>query len=79
MKTEIIYKSLPIVVEYKYIPAERCVRYENDLSGYPGSSEQIEIYNIYHAGEDITDFIAEISAAWGEIEDLVLEKIHEND
>lgn len=76
MKIEITYKSLPIVVEYKYIPGEKCIKYDNDLSGYPGYPEQIKMCYVFHAGEDITDFIYELPTAWGEIEELILEEIN---
>lgn len=70
-------KELPIEVEYKYIPEERCIRYDEDLGGYPGYPAQVFLGNIFHNKENINKFIDEMDW-WDYIEELVLEEINKS-
>ena len=75
MKMSLIFNKLPIIVEYKHHLEELQIRWDNNMEGYPGYPEYVEILDLYHAGEKITDFIAEMDL-WEDIEKLVLKELH---
>lgn len=68
-------KELPIEVEYEYFAPEPCIRYDEDLAGYPGCSEYLSIRNVFHANVNIYKFINEMDW-WQLIEELVLNEIN---
>ena len=72
MKRTITFKSLEMVVDYHYYPAERCIRYDNNLEGYPGYPSIVLINNVYHAGEEINKFIDEMDW-WSALEEIIKE------
>lgn len=72
MKRTITFKSLEMVVDYHYYPAERCIRYDSNLEGYPGYPSTVLINNVYHAGEEINKFIDEIDW-WSALEEIIKE------
>lgn len=72
MKRTITFKSLEIVVDYHYYPAERCIRYDSNLEGYPGYPSTVLINNVYHAREEINKFIDEMDW-WSTLEEMIKE------
>ena len=72
MKRTITFKSLEMVVDYHYYPAERCIRYDSNLEGYPGYPSTVLINNVYHAGEEINKFIDEMDW-WSTLEEIIKE------
>ena len=80
---DIIFKTLPLTIDFTYIPGEPMVRYYKDGSGYPGSPAEIEIHGVFHKGEDISDFINELEIMgiylWDDIEELVFMRLEELD
>lgn len=72
MKRTIEFKSLPMEVHYFYYPAERCIRYDSNLEGYPGYPSTVLINDVFHAGESISEFIDEMDW-WNTLEDLIRE------
>lgn len=77
MKISINLKRLPIEVEFNYIPEERCIKYDEDLAGYPGYPEILIIQNAFHYKENINAFIDEMDW-WDYIEELVLIEINKS-
>lgn len=51
------YKGVELDIEFYFSPSEPEVRYYADGSGYPGCSEEIELYSIKHCGEDVTELL----------------------
>ena len=78
MKITINLKGLEVVVEYEYYKAESCIRYDEDLAGYPGSSSFLSIGNVFHGEINIYNFINEMDW-WQLIEELVLEELNKNE
>lgn len=74
MKITINLKGLEVVVEYEYYKPEPCIRYDEDLAGYPGSSAFLSIGNIFHGGINIYNFINEMDW-WQLVEELVLQEL----
>ena len=77
MKRTIIFKSLEMIVDYHYYPAERCIKYDSNLEGYPGYPSTVLINNVFHAKEEINKFIDEMDW-WSTLEELIRE-IEENE
>lgn len=67
------FNKLPITVEYQFHPKEPAIRYDTNLTGYPGSLPYVTIYEVYHSGYEITDFIEEMDLS-SEIEQLILKQ-----
>lgn len=72
MKRTITFKSLEMIVDYHYYPAERCIRYDSNLEGYPGYPSTVLINNVYHAGEEINKFIDKMDW-WSTLEEMIKE------
>ena len=72
MKRTITYKSLEMEIDYFYYPAERCIRYDSNLDGYPGYPSTVLINNVFHAKENINKFIDEMDW-WDTLEELIIE------
>jgi len=76
MTETINYNGIEFEVEFDYSPAEDCVMYYSDMSGYPGAPAEVEIISIKHANEDFFDFLDEIVPCWiDKVEELILDKI----
>lgn len=70
------FKGIEFDVEFDYQPEERMVMYYRDGSGYPGCPASVEITSITHKGTDFFDFLEnELDS----IEDLILEKLENED
>ena len=74
MEITILFKEVEFEVEYDYQPMEPMVMYYKDGSGYPGCPETIEIGEIKHKG---TCFFELLEEHFVEIEELILDKMHE--
>jgi len=72
--TTIKYAGIDFDVEYYHQPFEPMVMYYSDGSGYPGCPEQVKIEEITHQGTDFTELLED---KFEEIEELILENIHE--
>ena len=51
------YKGVELDIEFYSSPSEPEVRYYADGSGYPGCSEEIELYSIKHCGDDVMELL----------------------
>ena len=51
------YKGVELDIEFYFSPSEPEVKYYADGSGYPGCSEDIELYSIGHRGDDVTELL----------------------
>ena len=67
-------RGLDFEVEFNYQPYEPMVKYYEDGTGYPGSSEYAEVIQVTHKETDFTEFLEDDI---NEIEQLVLDKMHE--
>lgn len=81
MKTLLTFKTLPLEVEFDYIPGEERVNNYGDGSGYPGSPASVEISNIYtnifvtkEWNFDITSFFEENGLIY-KLEEVILENM----
>lgn len=54
---EINFMNTILEVEGRYCPEEPRVMYYNDMSGYPGSAPEFEIFKIRIADYDITELL----------------------
>lgn len=73
MKRTIKFKSLEMDIIYFYYPAERCIRYDSNLEGYPGYPSTVLINNVFHAKENINKFIDEMDW-WNTLEQIIKEE-----
>ena len=74
METTIIYKGIEFDVEFDYQPEEPVVMYYKDGSGHPGCAEECNVHEVSHKGTDFTEFLEEFLT---DIEDTILEQMHE--
>ena len=74
MTETINFKGIDFEVEFDYQPYEAMVMYYPDGSGHPGCPEQAEISEINHKETDFMEFLEDNI---NEIEQLVLDKMHE--
>lgn len=75
MVVEISYLDVEISVKGVYTPGENEIMYNSDMSGYPGSSPEFEIYNIFIGGVPCFEIFQNYQLE--DIQELVIEKIEE--
>jgi hypothetical protein len=75
MEVEISYLGVEMTIEGMYYPGEPEIMYESDMGGYPGSSSEFEIFNVFVGEVSIIDLLS--SYQMQEIQSEVLEKIEE--
>jgi len=71
----ITFKGVDFEVEFDYQPEEAEVRYYSDGSGYPGCAEEIDIIEVTHKGEDVTEIL---EVYFEELEAEISKEIHNN-
>lgn len=59
----IIFKGLDLLVHYEYEPEEPAQHYGD--APYPGAPEQLDVIEVHHKGEDITELLD-----WQMVEDI---------
>jgi hypothetical protein len=59
IKRDIIWKDLEMEVEFEYTPEEPMVMYYSDGSGYPGSSEELNVIGVMINDIDFTEYLSE--------------------
>ena len=65
-RVTVTYEGAEFEVAYDYQPAERAVLdLESPLCG-PGCDAEVEIYAIYHKGDEITDVVRDDIREWME-------------
>ena len=72
---EIVYDNVTMTVYGEMSPEEPEVRYDSDISGYPGCSAEFEIEKIEVCGFDVTNMLDE--SVFEPIKQLVLEANNE--
>lgn len=76
MTTEkITYLGIDMEVEGTYYPGEPQIMYDSDMAGYPGSSPEFEIYNIFIGGVSCIEIFQDYQIE--DIQEIVIEKIQE--
>jgi hypothetical protein len=68
------YKGVEFEVEFDYQPYEPPER--GPEAQYPGCAQYVEVYEIKHNGVDFGEILEDQLEAF---EELILEKIHENE
>lgn len=51
------FAGIPMTVTGIFSPAEPCVMYYDDMSGYPGSNAEFDIDSIQINGQEINDLL----------------------
>jgi hypothetical protein len=69
------YKGVELDIEFYFSPSEASVMYYLDGSGYPGCTEEVEIYSIEHNGDSVMDLIEDQLTS---IEEELIKNIYEN-
>lgn len=64
------FGGIPMTVTGTFTPAEKCIMYDNDMSGYPGSNAGFEIDSVQINGREINNILQE--EQWEEIQDLCI-------
>ena len=73
MTIDINYKEIDLTIEGEYEPAEKEVRYNSDMTGYPGSSSSFTILGVYVEEVDIFDITSDFDLE--ALEELILKMI----
>lgn len=75
MVVEIEYSGVTIEVKGVYTPGENEIMYDSDMAGYPGSSPEFDIYNIFIGGVSCIEIFQDYQIE--DIQEIVIEKIKE--
>lgn len=59
----IVFKGIDLLVTYEYEPEEPAQHY--GPAPYPGAPEQLDVLEVHHKGEDITELLD-----WQMVEDI---------
>ena len=59
IEVEIDFAGIPMTVSGVFSPAEECVMYYSDMSGYPGSGADFEIDSIQINGQEVNDLLSD--------------------
>lgn len=75
MVVEVSYLDVEISVKGVYTPGENEIMYDSDMAGYPGSSPEFDIYNIFIGGVSCIEIFQDYQLE--DIQEIVIEKIQE--
>lgn len=78
MRTTLTFKTLPLEIEFEYIPGEERTMNYGDGNGYPGCGPKVDIARIYfkdyYSDINITSFFEETGLIY-EIEEAILNEL----
>ena len=73
MQTEIEYLGVTMEVKGVYYPGENEIMYDSDMAGYPGSSPEFDLYDIFIGGVSCVEIFQDYQIE--DIKEIVIEKI----